>query len=96
MTPMGKREAAEILALDALGWLAADEAFLPQFLDSSGLSPDDLHVRASDPDMLLAVLDFLMGDDVRIMAFSAATARSPAAIAEALHQLSGGVDRHWT
>ncbi len=31
-----KREAAEVLALDALGWMVADETLLPQFLDGVG------------------------------------------------------------
>lgn len=93
---MTKREAAEVLALEALGWLVADEALLPQFLDASGMSPDELRSRAGEPDMLLAVLDFLMGDDARIVSFSTATGRVPAATAEALNLLSGGADRHWT
>jgi hypothetical protein len=93
---MSKREAAEVLALDALGWMVADETLLPQFLDASGMSADDLRDRAGEPDMLLAVLDFLMGDDTRIMGFSTATGRLPAATVEALNLLSGGADRHWT
>jgi Protein of unknown function (DUF3572) len=93
---MTKREAAEVLALEALGWLVADEALLPQFLDASGVSPGELRSRAGEPDMLLAVLDFLMGDDARIIGFSTATGRVPAATAAALAALSGGADRHWT
>jgi hypothetical protein len=93
---MTKREAAEVLALDALGWMVADEALLPQFLEATGMSPDDIRNRAGEPDMLLAVLDFLMGDDARIIGFSTATGRAPAATAEAMSLLSDGADRHWT
>jgi len=55
--------AAETLALKALGHLAADEEYLPQFLKISGLQLDDLRRRASDPELLAAVVDFLLSDD---------------------------------
>ena len=54
---------AETLALKALGHLAADEEYLPQFLKISGLQLDDLRWRVSDPELLAAVVDFLLSDD---------------------------------
>ena len=37
-----KQESAETLALDAMGWLVANDEILSVFLDSSGTSAGDL------------------------------------------------------
>ena len=55
--------AAETLALKALGHLAADEEYLPRFLSISGLQLNDLRRRAGDPELLAAVVDFLLSDE---------------------------------
>lgn len=65
MTP----ERAETIALQALGWLVANEELRPVFLGSTGASPDDLRARATDPAFLAAVLSFLTMDDDWIIAF---------------------------
>jgi len=57
------RSAAETLALKGLGHLAADEEILVRFLRISGLQLDDLRARAGDPELLAAVVDFLLSDD---------------------------------
>jgi hypothetical protein len=57
------RERAETLALEALSFLAADPEALGRFLRNSGLEALELRRRASDPDMLRAVLEYLMADD---------------------------------
>ena len=62
-------EAAEVLALKALGWLASNEDLLPTFLGSTGASEADLRARAADPAFLGAVLDFLMMDDAWVVGF---------------------------
>jgi hypothetical protein len=60
---MMHRSAAETLALKALGHLAADEEFFPQFLRISGLELDDLRQRAGEPELLAAVVDFLLSEE---------------------------------
>jgi hypothetical protein len=65
MTP----ERAETIALQALGWLVANEELRPVFLGSTGASPDDLRERATDPSFLVAVLSFLTMDDAWIITF---------------------------
>lgn len=57
------RERAETLAFEALAFLAAKPEALDGFLRNSGLEVLELRRRASDPDMLRAVLDYLMADD---------------------------------
>jgi hypothetical protein len=62
-------ERAETVALQALGWLAANEDLLPAFMGASGVSEGDLRARAADPDFLGAVLDFITMDDAWVVAF---------------------------
>jgi hypothetical protein len=54
---------AETLALKGLGHLAADGEALVRFLRISGLQLDDLRVRAADPELLAAVVDFLLSEE---------------------------------
>ena len=54
---------AETLALNALTHIAGDAEILGHFLKISGLEPNDLRQRASDPELLAAVIDFLLSDE---------------------------------
>lgn len=60
---------AETVAIGALGWIAGDAELLSTFLGSSGLMPEDLRRRAGEPEVLAAVLDFLLMDDAWVIAF---------------------------
>lgn len=64
------RSAAETLALKALTFLASEKDELGRFLALSGLSPKELRERASDPLLLAAVLDFVLGNDKLLLAFA--------------------------
>ena len=90
------QDAAETLALQALGWLAANEDLLPVFLGSTGAGEGDLKTRASDPVFLGAVLDFLMMDDAWVMAFCDAHALPYDRIMQARAVLPGGEQVNWT
>jgi hypothetical protein len=63
------QESAEILALQALGWLAADEDRLARFLALSGLDPAALRDMADSHDTARAVLDFLLADEALLLDF---------------------------
>lgn len=93
---MNKRDTAETLALQALGWLAASEDLLPVFLGSTGLSEVDLGTRADDPDLLAAVLDFLLMDDAWVTAFCDDHGLAYQRLVEARAALPGGEQVHWT
>ncbi len=94
MTP--SRESAETLALQALGWLAANDDLLPVFLGSTGASEADVRARAEDPVFLGAVLDFLMLDDAWVIGFCDAQALPYARIMQARAALPGGEQVNWT
>jgi hypothetical protein len=61
--------AAETLALKALAHFAADTDALLRFLSLSGLDLQDLRKRAADPELLAAVIDFLLADEKLCAAF---------------------------
>lgn len=90
------REAAETVALQALGWLAGNDALLPVFLGATGASAEDLRARAAEAAFLGAVLDFVMMDDQWIMAFCDAQGIGYDQPIRARAALPGGQERHWT
>ena len=90
------QETAETLAAQALAWLAASDDLLPVFMGATGAGADDLKARASDPQFLGAVLDFLMMDDARVVGFSDSQNLPYASVMEARAALPGGGEVHWT
>ena len=91
-----RREHAETVALQALGWLAAEAELLPVFLSSTGFSADEMRQRATEPEVLAAVLDFVTMDDAWVAAFCGAVGLPPEAPMQARAHLPGGDLPHWT
>ncbi|MGA7676525.1 MAG: DUF3572 domain-containing protein [Rhizomicrobium sp.] len=63
------QERAETIGLDGLAFLAGLPEQLDSFLRLSGLEIPALRARASDPDFLRAILDFLLTQDVLVADF---------------------------
>jgi uncharacterized protein DUF3572 len=82
------REVAEIVAVQALSFVARDPERLGAFLAESGIGPDTLRSAAADPRFLAHVLDFVMRDDATVKAFAAASKLHPTNIAAAHQALS--------
>ena len=89
-------EAAETLALQTLGWLAANEDLLPVFLGATGVDEASLRTQAAQPEFLAAVLDFLMMDDAWVMAFCDEHALPYERPMMARAVLPGGMQMNWT
>ncbi len=64
-----KSDAAEVIALQALTFLAADTSRLERFLALTGTDPASLAGRAREPDFLAAVLDHVLGDESLLFLF---------------------------
>ena len=79
------REVAEIVAIQALSFIAGDPERLGMFLAESGIGPETLRNAAADPRFLASVLDFVMRDDATVKAFAAVSQLHPTNIAAA-HQ----------
>jgi Protein of unknown function (DUF3572) len=90
------RESAVVLAIQALGWMAADDEVFPQFLAASGIGLGEVRARAADPVFLVAVLDFLMQDDRWVIAFCTAEGHPFTAPQTARAALPGGESLNWT
>jgi hypothetical protein len=86
------REVAEIVAIQALSFIAGDAERLGLFLAESGIGPETLRNSAADPRFLVSVLDFVMRDDATVKAFANASQLHPTNIAAAHQALS---DPQW-
>lgn len=90
------QDRAEVIGLQALGWLAGQEDLIGQFLNMSGSSSDELTTRASDPEYLGFVLEFLMMSDETVMGFCENFAHPTDIVQLARMALPGGDNPNWT
>ncbi len=77
------REVAEIVAIQALSFVAGDPERLGVFLAETGIGPETLRSAAADPRFLAGLLDFVLRDDATVKAFAAASELDPTTIAAA-------------
>jgi hypothetical protein len=82
------REVAEIVAVQALSFIAGEPERLGLFLAESGIGPETLRTAAANPHFLGHVLDFVLRDDLTVKAFAAASGLHPTNIAAARQALS--------
>jgi len=75
------------LALQALGWIAAEPDRLDRLLALTGLDPADLRARADEPALLAAVLAFLEANEPDLVACAEAIDTSPEALVAAREAL---------
>jgi hypothetical protein len=87
--PKLDREAAETIAVQALGFLAGEPERFLRFLTLTGLTIEDVRARAGSPDLLAAVLSHLTGDESLLLIFTAETHVAPETVAPALALLQG-------
>jgi len=90
------QDTAETIALQVLAWLVGNEELLPVFLGASGASEADLKARATDPEFLGSVLEFLTMDDAWVMAFCDVHQLAYETPLQARWALPGGAPVHWT
>ncbi len=88
-------ERAQAIALDALGYLAADPERIEAFLSLSGLDPANLRAAAAQPGFLAGVLDHLATDERLLVAFAASAGLNPADV-ERARQLLAGPPGEWS
>ncbi len=91
-----RRDAAIGLAQDVLVWLASDPDAFGRFLALTGIDADGLRARTSDPVLLAAVLDHLLGSDADVRAFAEAEGIDPHLPTAARAALPGGDAPFWT
>lgn len=81
-------DAAEQIAIRALGFIAADGERLDRFMALSGLQPDRLREAAAAPAFLASVLDHLAADEAALTDFATEAGLAPQTVAAARAALS--------
>jgi Protein of unknown function (DUF3572) len=81
-------EVAEVLAIQALGFIAQDDERLGRFLAVTGIGPADIRAAARERHFLAGVLDYVSGDEELLVAFAARAGVDPATIAIARRALA--------
>lgn len=90
------REVAEIVAIQALSFVAGEPERLGLFLAETGVGPETLRNAAADPNFLLNVLDFVLRDDATVKAFAKASELHPTNVAAARQVLGDALgDPNW-
>jgi hypothetical protein len=89
----GSKEAAETLAIQALGFLAEAPERLEAFLSVTGIAHGDIRQAAREPGFLAGVLDHMLGDESLLMAFADSAGLDPANVARARRALGGNWER---
>jgi hypothetical protein len=82
-------EEAEVLALQALGFLAAEPDRLSRFMDLSGLGLEAIRASASDPAFLGGLLDHLLADQSLLLIFAEEHGLKPDRIGQLRRKLPG-------
>lgn len=90
------KEVAETVALSALAFLAQQDDVFGEFLALTGADAREVAARAQDAEFLGAVLDFLLSDDARVLAFARSASLDPAVPMQARSVLPGGAAPDWT
>jgi hypothetical protein len=91
--PSGSQEAAETLAIQALGFLAEEPERLGAFLSITGIAQEDIRQAAREPGFLAGVLDHMLGDESLLIAFADSAGINPASVAQARRALGGNWER---
>jgi hypothetical protein len=87
------REAAEILAIQALAFIAEEPERLAGFLAVTGLTAERIRESASEPDFLAGVLEHMLADESLLIAFAEHAGIDPADVARARNGLGTNWER---
>ncbi len=86
------REAAEMLAIQALAFIAEESERLARFLTATGIAPEHMRDAARESGFLAGVLEHMLGDENLLVAFAASAGIDPADVGRAHRVLAGEED----
>lgn len=84
------------IALGCVTWLAKTDDQLSHFLGASGMFLNTLTDQLETPEVLAAVLDFILMEDAWVLEAAASCAVAPEQIFQARQHLPGGDVPNWT
>jgi N6-adenosine-specific RNA methylase IME4 len=85
--PHYSQEAAEMLAIQALGFLAEDPDRLAGFASATGVEVHTMREASRQPDFLAGVLEHLLADENLLVAFADNAGIDPLGVARARQAL---------
>ena len=88
------RDTAEMLAIQALAFIAEEPERLNRFLGMSGIDAEDIRAAAREPAFLAGVLEHMLGDKSLLIAFAESAGIEPGEIARARSALGGAEGRN--
>lgn len=88
MTP----ENASDIAIRGLQFIADDMQELTRFVSLTGISPDEFRTLAATTEFMTAILDYFLGNEPTLLAFTAQAGLDPASIKAARIALSPPTD----
>ena len=84
------REAAEMLAIQALAFIAEEPERLNRFLEMTGIPLAEIRAAAGAPGFLAGILEHMLGDESLLIAFATSAGIDPAEVARARSALGKG------
>ncbi len=85
-------EAAQTLAIDALGYLSNTPDLMQRFLALTGIDAAQIREAAREPHFFAGVLKFFTAHEPTLLAFCEATDTPPQSVHAAITALPGGND----
>ena len=89
-SPQPSHKTAEMLAIQALAFIAEEPNRLGFFIAATGIAPDQIRDAARAPDFLAGVLEHMLADENLLAEFANSAGIDPAEIARA-HSVLGKV-----
>ncbi|MGB6283770.1 MAG: DUF3572 domain-containing protein [Xanthobacteraceae bacterium] len=85
--PSYSRQTAEMLAVQALAFIAEDDGRLSGFVASTGIAVQSIRDAAREPNFLAGLLEHVLADENLLIAFAASAGIDPAEVARARQAL---------
>ena len=82
----------DVVALEALAWILADEDRAERLLALTGLDPESLRAGLGDRAVLASLLGFLANHEPDLVACAEATGRAPGELADAARRMDGAIE----
>lgn len=85
--PSYSRQTAEMLAVQALAFIAEDDGRLSGFVASTGIAVQSIRDAAREPNFFAGLLEHILADENLLIAFAASASIDPAEVARARQAL---------
>jgi len=85
--PPYSQQTAEMLAVQALAFIAEDDSRMSGFVASTGIAVESIRAAAREPNFLAGVLEHILAEENLLIAFADSAGIDPAEVARARQAL---------